>query len=430
MAAKDFLLPDLGEGLEEAEIVTWRVAEGDRVELNQPLVEVNTAKALVEIPSPFEGVVVRLHAAEGDVVDVGKPLVTIDVGATEASSPEERTAPTEPSEAASPAEAVQEGVQEAQEAPPRRRPVLVGYGVADEEEPEARAAPAADRGTERSGPVAASPPVRRLAKHLGVDLAAVEGSGPNGRVTREDVEQAAQGTEGAPSEEAERIPVRGTRRLVAEKMTRSARDIPHVTTFLTVDAHWLEEYRRELSTESGERVSALPVIVRALAEVVRDHPKLNASFDADRSEVVLHSDCHVGIATDTERGLLVPVVRDVRRKGVRQVAGDIAELARSARDGTIGVDQMSGGTMTVTNVGSFGAEFGTPIINHPEGAILATGVTEQRALVVDGEVVARPAMTLSLSFDHRLLDGAEAGRALRALGDFLESPFSLGSLPR
>jgi pyruvate dehydrogenase E2 component (dihydrolipoamide acetyltransferase) len=421
---RDFLLPDLGEGLEEAEVVTWRVAEGDVVELNQPLVEVNTAKALVEIPSPFEGVVVRLHAAEGDVVEVGKPLVTIDVGATGGTADQAE----EPVEAGSSAEAAQEGVQEAQEAPPRRRPVLVGYGVAEEKEPEAHAAPAADRHSERAGPVAASPPVRRLAKQMGVDLASVEGTGPKGRVTREDVEQAARAP-GAVGE-AERIPVRGTRRLIAEKMARSAREIPHVTTFLTVDAHWLEEYRRELSTESGERVSALPVIVRALAEVVRDHPKLNASFDADRSEIVLHPDCHIGIATDTERGLLVPVVKDVRRKGVVELARDIAELAKAARDGSIGVDQMSGGTVTVTNVGSFGAEFGTPIINHPEGAILATGVTEQRALVVDGEVVARPAMTLSLSFDHRLLDGAEAGRALKALGEFLESPFSLGSLPR
>jgi 2-oxoisovalerate dehydrogenase E2 component (dihydrolipoyl transacylase) len=436
---KDFLLPDLGEGLEEAEVVTWRVAEGEKIELNQPLVEVNTAKALVEIPSPFEGVVTKLHAAEGDVVEVGKPLVTIDVGGQaggEGAAPADRTAGDgEPLEASSPAEAALEGVQEAQETPPRRRPMLVGYGVAEDEEPAEQASPvAAQPDSEQAGPVAASPPVRRKAKQLGVDLASVEGSGPSGRVTREDVERAAQGTGDVPREsparEAERIPVRGTRRLIAEKMARSAREIPHVTTFLTVDAHWLEEYRRELTADSGERVSALPVIVRALAEVVRDHPKLNASFDADRNEIVLYPECNVGIATDTDRGLLVPVVKDVRGKGIGQLARDIAELARAAREGKIGADQMSGGTITITNVGSFGAEFGTPIINHPEGAILATGVAELRALVVDGEVVARPAMTLSLSFDHRLLDGAEAGRALKALGDFLESPFSLGSLPR
>jgi len=435
---KDFLLPDLGEGLEEAEVVTWRVAEGEKIELNQPLVEVNTAKALVEIPSPFEGVVTKLHAAEGDVLEVGKPLVTIDVGGqagAEAAAPAGQTAGDgEPLEAASPAEAAQEGVQETQEAPPRRRPMLVGYGVAEDEEPAEQAAPVAARSdSEQAGPVAASPPVRRMAKQLGVDLASVEGSGPGGRVTREDVERAAQGTgdaDRAPAREAERIPVRGTRRLIAEKMARSAREIPHVTTFLTVDAHWLEEYRRELTAESGERVSALPVIVRALAEVVHDHPKMNASFDADRNEIVLYPECNVGIATDTDRGLLVPVVKNVQSKGIGELARDIAELAGAAREGKIGADQMSGGTITVTNVGSFGAEFGTPIINHPEGAILATGVAELRALVVDGEVVARPAMTLSLSFDHRLLDGAEAGRALKALGDFLESPFSLGSLPR
>ncbi|MDP9342246.1 MAG: 2-oxo acid dehydrogenase subunit E2 [Actinomycetota bacterium] len=422
MAAKDFLLPDLGEGLEEAEVVTWRVSEGDRVELNQPLVEVNTAKALVEIPSPFGGVVAKLHAAEGDVVKVGAPLVTIEVEEAGGSAGSAGAAP-----AATPAK----------EAPtpdaPKRRPVLVGYGVA-EEEPEPRPA-AAGRRREGTGPVPASPPVRRLAKDLGVDLAAVPGTGPGGRVTREDVEKAAgaatAGAEAAaPGGEAERIPVRGTRRLIAEHMARSAREIPHVTTFLTVDAHWLEEFRRDVAGGSDARISPLPVIVRALTEVVREHPKLNASFDAERSEMVLYRDCHVGIASDTDAGLLVPVVRDAGRKSILEIAAEIGSLSQAARKGTIGPDRMAGGTITVTNVGTFGSEFGTPIINFPQAAILAVGVIEPRALVVDGEVAVRPAMTLSLSFDHRLLDGAEAGRALRDLGQFLESPFRLGSLPR
>jgi pyruvate dehydrogenase E2 component (dihydrolipoamide acetyltransferase) len=415
MSHQTFLLPDLGEGLDEAEIVTWRVAEGDRVELNQPLVEVNTAKALVEIPSPFEGVVVTLHGTEGDIIDVGKPLVTIDVaGMTE--------------EAA-------HGAREAGEGPPKRRPVLVGYGVA-EDEPEITAqhppeAPA------REGPAPATPPVRRLAKDLGVDLSSVSGTGPNGRVTREDVERAASAPAARPGgrpaghvEAVERIPVRGTRRLIAQKMARSAREIPHVTTFLTVDAHWLEAFRQELAAERGDRMSALPIVVRALAEITLRHPKLNASFDEEAAEIVLYRDCHIGIAVDTDRGLLVPVVRDVKKRGVVDIGEEIGTLARAAREGSLTPDQMSGGTITVTNVGSFGAESGTPIINQPESAILATGVIEPRALVVEGEVMARPAMTLSLSFDHRLLDGAEAGRALRDLGDVLESPFHLGSLPR
>ena len=440
MAQREFLLPDLGEGLEEAEVVSWRIAEGDTVELNQPLVEVNTEKALVEIPSPFAGTVVKLHGAEGDVILVGKPLVTFDLPA---GGEEAKTAPR-PSEAAArrepegvPDQAAAEGGPDdggspggdGQAARPKRRAVLVGYGaVEDEPEPAAVERPS---GRKEGGGVAATPPVRRLAKELGIDLAAVEGSGPGGRVTREDVERAAaEGPAGARVAAQERIPVRGTRRLVAEKMARSAREIPHVTTFLTVDAHWLQEFRAELAEASGERVSPLAVIVRALADTCREFPKLNATFDAEASEIVLYRDCHVGIATDTDRGLVVTVVRDVASRGVLDVQREISDLATAAREGTVRPEQMSGSTITVSNVGTFGAEYGTPIINHPEAAILATGVIEPRALVVEGRLEARPAMTLSLSFDHRLLDGAEAGRALRALGDVLESPFRLGALPR
>src|SRR5947208_2967532 len=406
MAEREFLLPDLGEGLEEAEIVQWLVAEGDEITLNQPLVEVNTAKALVEIPSPLVGKVVTLHGAEGEVVFVGKPLVTIEV---------EGAAPASEGRGSSPAEK------------PKRTPVLVGYGV-EEEEPTAATAPAARaKRAGKGGPVPASPPVRRLAKELGVDLSTVTGSGPDGRVTREDVEKAAEGTAGtspAPrrTEGEERSPVRGTRRLIAEKMARSAREIPHVTTFLTLDAFHLDGFRRELQDRSGERISPLPVVVRALVETCREHRKLNASFDADRSELVLHASCNVGIATDTERGLMVPVVRAAETKGIIDLAREISMLSQRAREGTSSPEELVGSTITVTNVGSFGAEYGTPIINYPEAAVLAVGVMEPRALVVDGEVLARPAMTLSLSFDHRLLDGAEAGRALRDLADRLESP--------
>ena len=419
MGTREFLLPDLGEGLEEAEVVAWRVAEGETVELNQPLVEVNTEKALVEIPSPHAGRIAKLHAGEGDVVAVGATLVTFEL--------EEVSSSSETAEAAEPvAEPPTDG--DGAGSGSRRRPVLVGYGVA-EEEPEETSAPARERPSGRGARVAASPPVRKLAKELGVDLGAIEGSGPRGRVTREDVERAAGGRT-APAAEVERVPVRGTRRLIAEKMARSAREIPHVTTFLTVDAFWLDAFRSELARTSGRKVSPLPIIVRALVEVCREHPKLNASFDADAGEILLYRDCHVGIATDTERGLLVVVVRDAGTKGIIAMGEEIASLAAAARDGTARPEQVSGGTITVSNVGSFGAEYGTPIINHPEGAILATGVMEERALVVEGKVEARPAMTLSLSFDHRLLDGAEAGRALRALGDLLESPFQLGALPR
>jgi 2-oxoisovalerate dehydrogenase E2 component (dihydrolipoyl transacylase) len=403
MAVRDFLLPDLGEGLEDAEVVTWKVSEGDRVELNQTLVEVNTEKALVEIPAPWEGVIQKLHASEGDVVKVGQPLVSIEVeGATE-------------------------------EPKPKRKAVLVGYGV--DEEDEVTRARRSRRGGGGAKPAAdgssrATPPVRKLAKDLGVDLSAVTGTGPDGRVTRDDVESAHRG--GAPSAAAgERsIPVKGVRRLIAEKMARSAREIPHVTTFLTVDFTSVEEFRGELSKQSGERVTALPIVVRALAEISGQHPKLNSSFNADVPEIVLHEECNVGIATDTEEGLLVPVIHAIQTRGILEIAREIATLSKAARDRTLKPEQMQRGTITITNVGSFGSEYGTPIINYPEAAIVAVGAIAPRALVVDGEVEARPAATLSLTFDHRVMDGAEAGRALKDLGRFLESAFRLGALPR
>ena len=431
MAVREFLLPDLGEGLEDAEVVTWRVAEGDVVELNQILVEVNTAKALVEVPAPWAGVIEKLHASEGEMVKVGSPLVSIRV--------EERTEVRTGPPAAEP---------DTGEPRAKRRAVLVGYGV-EEEEPAAGAPAAASASAtsrdKRGGPVPASPPVRRLAKEMGIDLSALSGTGSGGRVTREDVMKAASavpvggdvvelpGTgdrREAAGEALERIPVKGTRRLIAEKMARSAREIPHVTTFLTVDATHVQAFRAELSAETGERVSPLPVVIRAVVEVCKRHPKLNSTFDADRSEIVLHGRHHIGIATDTEHGLLVPVVRDAGDKGILEISREIARLTEAARTGKAKPNELIGSTITVTNVGTFGAEYGTPIINHPEAAILALGVVEPRALVVDGRVEARPAATLSLSFDHRVLDGAEAGRALRALADVLESPFRLGALPR
>jgi 2-oxoisovalerate dehydrogenase E2 component (dihydrolipoyl transacylase) len=445
MAVREFLLPDLGEGLEDAEVVSWHVAVGDRVELNQVLVEVNTAKAVVEIPSPWEGVVDRLHAGEGDVVQVGKPLISIRIEeAVPAEGGAAESAPTPAAEATAAPSAPTDAPGEP--APPRRKAVLVGYGLAeDEEDPMASlrlGRQPEQGGPERRGPVPASPPVRRLAKDLGVDLAAVTGTGPGGRVTREDVVGASQpastaeapaagaGVEAHPASGGRRVPVRGTRRLIAERMTRSIREIPQVTTFLTLDASQLLAFRDELVRDRGGRLSPLPIVVAALAETCRAHPELNASFDAQAGEIVLYDDVHVGIATDTERGLLVPVVRDAGGRGIADLAAEIGRLTEAARAGSIGAQDLQGSTITVTNVGTFGAEYGTPILNPPEAAILALGVIEPRAQVVDGQVEARPAVTLSLTFDHRVLDGAAAGRAARTLGDILESPFKLGALPR
>lgn len=224
--------------------------------------------------------------------------------------------------------------------------------------------------------------------------------------------------------------MKGIRRLVAQKMSRAWAEVPMVTTFRTVDATHVEALRAELAEGTGRKVSPLPIVVRALVEVCREHPKLNSWYDPDAHEIVLVGPCHVGIATDTERGLVVPVVRDAHGKGILTIADEIADLVKAAREATATPEQLTGSTITVTNVGSFGSEYGTPIVNFPEAAILALGVVEPRALVVDGRVEARPAVTLSLTFDHRVLDGADAGRAISALQELLESPFSLGALPR
>src|ERR671919_2890331 len=449
MAERVFNLPDLGEGLEDAEIVDWKVTPGDDVELNQPLVEVNTAKALVEIPSPFGGRVTTLHGEAGGVVAVGQPLVTFEVetGAPPSAEGEAAAAAGQ----ASPGDAAER---------PKREAVLVGYGVDQEttgrRRPRLRPPERRDEGTD----VRATPLVRRLAREKGVDLTSLRGSGPDGRLTRDDVLNAATKTgarataetspEGAPRAtrgevdaaaapsdadapgrgQEERVAVRGVRRLIAQKLTRSWREIPHVTTFHTVDATHVEGLRRELTEESGTKVSALSVVVRALAEVCRRHPKLNASFDPDAGEIVLKGSYHVGIAADSERGLLVPVVRDVDAKGITRVARELAEVVEAARAGRATPDQLTGSTITVTNFGVFGSEAGTPIINHPEAAILGTGRIADRAVVIDGQVEVRPTLTLALSFDHRVLDGADADRAMTDLTRLLESPFRLGALPR
>ncbi len=398
MAERVFVLPDLGEGLEEAVVTAWLVAEGAVVELNQPIAEIETTKAVVEMPSPFAGRIARLHAAPGATVAVGAPLVTFDVAGPAAAAP--------PPDGATAAVSLP--------APP----------------PSAQAA---------DGPVAATPAVRRLAKDIGLDLATVSGSGPQGRVTREDVERAAgagvtatasevtlpegeRGTAWTVSgvEDAEELPLSWIRRSIAEHLSEVAA-IPQVTTFRTVDASALEDVRRRLG------VSPLPLFVRALTEICREHPMLNSSWARDR--ILRHSRVNVGIATDTDRGLVVPVVMDSGAMGVAAIAAEIDRLARAARAGSLKPRDTTGATIAVTNAGSYGSEYGTPLLNPGHAVTIALGVIRPRALVVDGRVEARPACTLSLTFDHRVLDGATVGRAFGALVELLESRERLGALP-
>jgi 2-oxoisovalerate dehydrogenase E2 component (dihydrolipoyl transacylase) len=365
MVAKTFALPDLGEGLEEATVDTWLVAEGDTVELNQPIAEIETAKATVEVPSPFAGRVLRLHPAAGGTLRVGEALVTVDV---EDGGEDEDTA-------------------------------------------------ASRSGTTAS--VAAAPAVRAFAKETGLDLSSLTGTGPGGRITREDVERASSAPRGSGST-GRRRPLTSARRTAAERLSRAAA-VPTVTTWRTLDCTALELVRAE-----GGR-SPLPYVVRALADVCRRHPAINASWAG--GAIVEHDEVHVGIATDTDRGLLVPVVRDAGALGIGAIAARIAGLATAARDGSIAPADLSGHTITVTNTGSYGSEAGTPLLNLPDAAILAFGLIEPRALVVGGAVEARPACTLSVTFDHRVLDGAAVGRALNDFIAILEDETALRALP-
>jgi 2-oxoisovalerate dehydrogenase E2 component (dihydrolipoyl transacylase) len=363
MGERVFTLPDLGEGLEEGEIVSWLVSEGDAVELNQPLVEVETAKATVEIPSPFAGTIAKLHAGAGEAVPVGAPLVTFGVA---------------------------------------------GGGDGD------------GGGT---ATVAATPVVRKLAKDLGVELAALTATGPGGRITSEDVRGAA-GTEPrpAPGADVERIEVSPVRRTIAKRLEQAAA-VPHVTTFRTVDCTHLEAFRQELTT------SPLPVFVTALCATIDAHPLLNAAWTSEA--ILVHRTVHVGVAVDTDRGLFVPVLRDAGRLGIAEIASRVRSLAEAARANVLKPDDLAGATISVSNTGSYGSEAGTPLLNPPNAVTIALGLIRPRALVVEGGAVeARPACTLSLTFDHRVLDGAAAGRALTDLVDRLQDEAVLRDLPR
>jgi 2-oxoisovalerate dehydrogenase E2 component (dihydrolipoyl transacylase) len=390
MAERVFHLPDLGEGLEEALVSAWLVAEGDEVTVNQPLVEVETAKAAVEIPSPFAGRIARLHAAAGSTLGVGSPLVTFDVEGVVT------PAATEPSAAE-------------------------GTGTVATSEP-------VDIGGRAPAGPAATPAVRKLAKDLGVDLALVSGSGAGGRITREDVEAFARSEGRAtsapvapPSGDVEEIPVSAIRRSIADRLTEVAA-IPQVTTFRTVDCTALDALRRDLG------VSPLPVFVRALAETLREHRALNASW-TERA-ILVHGKVHAGIATDTEHGLVVPVVRDAGALGIAAIAAEIERLARAAREGSLEPVDVAGATVTVSNTGSYGSEAGTPLLDPGHAVTIALGAISPRAIVVDGHVEARPACTLSCTFDHRAVDGAAVGRALTDLVALLQDPERLAALPR
>jgi 2-oxoisovalerate dehydrogenase E2 component (dihydrolipoyl transacylase) len=412
--ARIFALPDVGEGLTEAEILRWHVAPGDTVTVNQIIVEIETAKAAVELPSPYAGVVSELFAEPGATVAVGAPIIAIDP------APE-------------PAPAGTIGAQ----GPSERITTLVGYGprAATVTRRSRTTAPATAAPAQGTVPLA-KPPVRKLAKGLGIDLRTVLGSGAGGVITREDVHRAAHppgngaadhGTVEPPTVPGagRREPVRGVRKATAAAVVSSAFTAPHVTMFLTVDVTPMMALRARLKGQPRfreVRLTPLAFAARALCLAVRRTPEVNASWDEAAGEIVYFDYVHLGIAAATPRGLVVPKVRDADRMSLHELAAALDGLATSAREGRTAPGDMLGGTITITNIGVFGIDTGTPILNPGESAILALGAIRDMPWVVDGAVVARKVCQLALSVDHRVVDGQQGSQFLTDVGALLTDP--------
>ncbi|WP_327710144.1 2-oxo acid dehydrogenase subunit E2 [Streptomyces sp. NBC_00464] len=455
---REFKMPDVGEGLTEAEILKWFVQPGDTVTDGQVVCEVETAKAAVELPIPFDGVVHELRFPEGTTVDVGQVIIAVDVApgsGDEAPAPAAAPAAAEPAPAAEP---------EA-EAPKARQPVLVGYGVAESSTKRrarkgTEAAPAAaataiqgemnGHGTGHTAVAEtrplAKPPVRKLAKDLGIDLATVTPTGEGGVVTREDVHAAATPTPApapaqpeapapveapaqavAPSVTARetRIPVKGVRKAIAQAMVGSAFTAPHVTEFVTIDVTRTMKLVAELKEDkdmAGVRVNPLLIIAKALLVAIKRNPEVNAAWDEANQEIVQKHYVNLGIAAATPRGLIVPNIKDAHDQTLPQLAASLGELVSTAREGKTSPAAMAGGTVTITNVGVFGVDTGTPILNPGESAILAVGAIKLQPWVHKGKVKPRQVTTLALSFDHRLVDGELGSKVLADVAAILEQP--------
>jgi len=470
-----FLLPDLGEGLTEAEIVTWRVKAGDVVTVDQTVVEVETAKAVVEVPVPFAGRVTALHGEPGDVLAVGAPLITVagadtergtspaqDIGTGHPATPFAEPGVATPDSAVS-HEAVSHG---AGTRDGESGNVLIGYGTsADRRRRRAPGSPvmsspatagrtAARPDTASTGGASAgqpsrsggrvavvSPLVRRLAREAGLDITAIRGSGRDGLITRHDVGLAIKARGGeAPSAAPEispepgpasvpeagpagiaRIPIRGVRKAAADKLSRSRREIPEATVWVDVDATELIRLRAALNADgSAPKISLLAMFSRYTILGLRRYPELNARIEGD--EIVMGPAVHLGFAAQTDRGLMVPVVPDTQGCTLEQLSMRLAERTQQARDGKLGPGELTGGTFTINNYGVFGVDGSAAIINHPEVAILGIGRIIERPWVVDGQIAARHMTQLTLAFDHRVCDGGTAGGFLRFVADCVESP--------
>jgi 2-oxoisovalerate dehydrogenase E2 component (dihydrolipoyl transacylase) len=405
--AFEFRLPDIGEGVAEGEVVKWLVQEGAEVRENQPLVEIMTDKVNVEIPSPRKGTILRLMAKEGGVVKVGQVLLVIgdkgEQGSTFAAATQTTTAklptpiapnPPSPVVPAHPVEAIQK----------------------------------------KPGEILATPATRKLARDLGVDLTAVQATGPAGRISDDDVRRfkdvgrgaaAVAVTVAGPHGTEERVPMRGIRRKVAEHMVKSRASTAQVTHVDEVDMSEVVQLREKAKASAenrGVKLTYLPFIIKALVLALKKYPYLNASLDDEKQEIVLKKYYNIGIATDTEQGLVVPVLKGAEHRSITQLAEEISKLSEKARAGQLTLDEVQGSTFTVTNVGGIGGVFATPIINYPEVAILGVHKITRRPVVKDNQVVIRDMTYLSVSFDHRVLDGAMAAQFMNAVKQYLEDP--------
>ncbi|MFZ3569513.1 dihydrolipoamide acetyltransferase family protein [Streptomyces sp. BH097] len=464
----EFKLPDLGEGLTEAEIVQWLVGVGDVVAVDQPVVEVETAKAMVEVPCPYGGVVTARFGDEGSELPVGAPLLMVAVGAQSPSDVplSDVPAPSSATAAEEPAQARQEAPEKAQEAQEAKKAekaegsgnVLVGYGTTAAPTRRRRvrpapldSVPAAPESAPRAqGPVPViSPLVRKLARDRGVDLRELTGSGPDGLILRGDVEKAAKAANAAgtvnaanavteapaapapteppaPARQEHRTPLRGIRGAVADKLSRSRREIPDATCWVDADATELMHARVAMNSatgpSSGPKISVLALLARICTAALARYPELNATVDTERREIVRLDEVHLGFAAQTDRGLVVPVVRDAHTRGAESLSAEFARLTEAARSGTLSPAQLTGGTFTLNNYGVFGVDGSTPIINHPEAAMLGVGRIAAKPWVHQGELAVRQVVQLSLTFDHRVCDGGTAGGFLRYVADCVENP--------
>ncbi len=458
---REFKLPDLGEGLTESEIVAWKVAVGDRVTLNQIIAEVETAKAVVELPSPYAGVIAKLHEQPGTVVEVGSPIVSFELEPDPASAG-----------VGSPLVDQARASERAETSASKRIPTLVGYGAEAEKggrparrqrNPAASVEPLETRNgdldkLDQGSPVPAerprsTPPVRKLARDLGVDLTVVSGTGRDGLITREDVRSAltpsasygadsspadvapaagATGTQAGiavvvrPAGEREtRTPIKGVRKYTAAAMVASAFTAPHVSEFLTMDVTPTMELLARLKASrafAGYKLTPLTLVAKALCIAVGRQPSVNSRWDEANAEIVTMNYVNLGIAAATPRGLMVPNIKDAQAMTLTQLSTALTELTDTARAGKTQPADLSGGTISITNIGVFGIDAGTPILNPGEAAILAIGAVRRQPWGYNGEVALRQVMTLSLSFDHRLVDGEQGSRFLADIGSILADP--------